>query len=395
VLHRIYQKLFEADVYSPWSLTKAVRQIETLRRVSKNWSQALINRPPALCLKIDEYECCHAKWISAFPVKTLHLHLFVPRIDDEQDEEDIREPRPVLVTDCVHGSMEGLSFGKMNALEHLNIECRGFSWDNGDGIFNADPLQNLKHLKHLQLEGFLEYELKNLPLSVRNITLSYGEPDEDEVNDEMQFSLIPELPKNISLDRLAVFSYSAIGLANLDTLWNCCKAIELDAEYCLLGVPVLDQEVITAFERPYREGRYVPPHILADPDAQEASSKASEKTMEYLLSGVASSLKLEVLSFWGTISSSGITLVPGNLGYLRFSVEFLHSVVKHRLKYLPVVDGWELRDRLDIMEETKTLPASAVKLDLHEDECFYDEFGSKDNFRVIVESRAFSGKMRL
>lgn len=169
MLHNIYHKLFEADADSPWPLTVAVRQVETLRRVAKSWAQALADRPPALHLDIFHDEWCHAKWFSSFPVKTLHMN--IPLGNDPDEEDNTLEPGPVLMTD---GSVERLSFGKMNALESLAIDSWYPFWNNEPGIFNADPLEKLEHLSHIRLEGFRVYELKNLPLSVRNITLIYG-----------------------------------------------------------------------------------------------------------------------------------------------------------------------------------------------------------------------------
>jgi len=166
----------------------------------------------------------------------------------------------------------------------------------------------------------------------------------------------------------------------------------LDARLCLLGVPVLDSEAITAFERPYREGRYVPPHILADPEAIEASLKSLDMAMECLLSGIASSLKLEVLSFCSECAES-VKLVPGRAGNLRSSVNFLHSVVSHQLEYLPGICGLDLFDRLQILEERGTLPESAIYLEAvsPEEDGFINDDASRWYFRLVVENRLPSG----
>lgn len=47
----------------------------------------------------------------------------------------------------------------------------------------------------------------------------------------------------------------------IDDVWGRVRCLDLRCRELLLGMPVADARLIAAFERPYREGSFVPPHI--------------------------------------------------------------------------------------------------------------------------------------
>lgn len=47
----------------------------------------------------------------------------------------------------------------------------------------------------------------------------------------------------------------------IDDIWGRVRCLDLRCQELLLGTPVDDARLIATFERPYREGSFVPPHI--------------------------------------------------------------------------------------------------------------------------------------
>jgi hypothetical protein len=59
-------------------------------------------------------------------------------------------------------------------------------------------------------------------------------------------------------------------------------------------VPPLDPGLVATFERPYREGAFVPPHIYADEAAVEASGRAAGAAVGEMVRGLATCRRLLV-----------------------------------------------------------------------------------------------------
>lgn len=61
-----------------------------------------------------------------------------------------------------------------------------------------------------------------------------------------------------------------------------------------------DDSLVTRFERPYREGNYIPPHIWGDAAAEEESGRAAERAAALLILRLTEGFghRLEVCCGW-------------------------------------------------------------------------------------------------
>lgn len=100
--------------------------------------------------------------------------------------------------------------------------------------FTAGPLKKLTALTRLSVRGCHDYSLDELPGSVRDLTLGYGEIWERDVLSSHGIS-IPVLPARLSLEFLRLEKQGAIGLP-MDLLWNSCVNIEVEAMFVLSAV---------------------------------------------------------------------------------------------------------------------------------------------------------------
>lgn len=144
-----------------------------------------------------------------------------------------------------------------------------------------------------------------------------------------------------------------------------------------------DTDLVTFFERPYREGAYVPPHILGDWDAVEASNVAADSTADELLLGLASCPVLEKLTFSGKCATS-VKLVPGRAGTLSKSLFWLHGVIQHATLFLYGMSGAECLDRLLDMQGMGKIPSGVLEIELED---------LRNEFRVYVRNRIVGQKV--
>jgi hypothetical protein len=388
VLHIIYAKIFEIHQDCPFkTLTEAIFQINSLRLTCKSWLAAFDEQPPHLQIKIltpDEYAA--ATFITKYPIKSLHLtqlpsddeeDYYTDEEEDDKEEEEEEEGESLYPTntwlglpiDCVHKITEGLCIGQLQFLECLQLDCPHV--DGTKNIFYSDPLQSLQHLRILRLVEFDDFELLNLPLSIKDLLLVYPQIVDAWHGDALKMA--PELPENLHLERMQIMSFGVLGIS-LDEICGRCTTAEITANCCMVGVPVPDPEVIRIFERPYREGRYVPPHILGDGEALEASRKAADKTLEYMLTGLARSTELKMVQFDG-ISSESLKLVPGEAGKCRAAVKFLQGVCRDKAMYLYGASQQDITSRLLKLERSKKLSVRALNLAVH------DLYG---DFRIFI-----------
>jgi hypothetical protein len=405
-----------------WPLKDAVAQLTALSLVCKPWRAALVETPPTAGLKlVDRNDYRLAKRIPAFTVKTLKLLRF---IDDPEGEVDYEyefnseddEPRPHsgrLSVDCLKrlkGTYD-IRIGEMHALESLTIESEPPEEpEPARSYFNTIPIQSLKHLKTLKLIGFHELYLGTLPLSVRDLTLAFGLPIREEYGGEKSMSTVPRLPENLHLDKLKVISERAVGIA-LHELWDCCTVVEIDAYFGVVGVGVRDRNVISQYEKAYRDKKLLqPPERQIDEDVESASYEAMQQTLDCMLTGIASSRQLKVLRFGGGCAEQ-VHFVPARVGMFRYPdsirriFQFLYEVSDESL-LIHGASGEDIVERWEELIDAGTLPESALEINLEvedygeeeseeeeegeEDEriaSIYHEYGWDTAFQVVVKKR--------
>lgn len=163
--------------------------------------------------------------------------------------------------------------------------------------FNCTAITALTCLTRLALRSpsFTRFDL-GLPASVRVLELSYC---------ASPLLAVAELPPGARLDVLCIAAREcALGL-DMGGLWDSVARLDVEAEQLLLGVPVADEHLVWTFERPFREGHFVPPHIWADEEADNASRRAAEATASSLMRCLAApGRRLQDLKITGPCASS-------------------------------------------------------------------------------------------
>lgn len=162
---------------------------------------------------------------------------------------------------------------------------------------------------------------------------------------------MPNLPSSLHLDVCILSKPGVIGIP-FDTFGEQCRILVVQAMFCIAGVPTDDQDAIVAFERPYREGMYVPPHILNDWEAVTGSNEAADAAVNALLHGLSRKSVMPVLEKVVLLGDGALSMkiVPGIMGNLPHAVPWLHSVTQQATMFLYGVNGAELLDRyLDLL----------------------------------------------
>ena len=143
--------------------------------------------------------------------------------------------------------------GEMAQLQQLHLQAPVSGPPDREPLrFDSERLRGLRQLRHLSLGSFADFSLEHLPASLRRLRLAY--------DGQSRVLSVPCLPDHITrLDWLRLEKPGALGVC-LDDVWGRVAQLEVHAREALLGVPV-DRRLAATFERPYREGNFVPPHI--------------------------------------------------------------------------------------------------------------------------------------
>jgi len=321
----------------------------------------LVESPPALkiCASSAPIEVFET-WLPSFPVLELRLSLNcdahwskegIPALSCLLRQDERIDPAPSM---CI-----------LTRLDHLRSLEVHVPFPPAPGLpaeFNGALLRSLVCLTRLSLSGFYEYDLEHLPQNISKLELEYGEVWRHDVLSSHDIS-IPLLPRDAHLDQLIVRKVGVIGLV-MEELCDRVKHLKVEAMFALAGVPVVDRELVAFFERPYREGDYVPPHLLGDWDAIEASNRAADATAEHFIrSIVADRSILERLEFRGDCSLS-VKIVPHYPAMGSTSVSWLHNITQQATFFLYGLSGAEFLDRtLDLTAASK-LPVEAVAIEV-------------------------------
>lgn len=191
-------------------------------------------------------------WVPLFPVQSLRLAT-LPDLDRLQLTSDNDQDRPEvptrIKTDCIISLTRAgavpqgfdqnidLRVGALSQLRFLSLVCPEV-WRKNI-IFNAAPLKSLTQLTHLHASGFKDFLLEDLPVSVIDLSLGYGETYIHDVLSSHSIS-IPSLPHGLILERFSVDKDGIVGLS-FEELWDKCRMVEVAALYVLAGVPVVSK----------------------------------------------------------------------------------------------------------------------------------------------------------
>ncbi|KAL4419839.1 hypothetical protein ABPG75_006937 [Micractinium tetrahymenae] len=357
----VFQHLFEpsSTERAGLPLSEFLHLWRTARLVCKHWSEVLAAHPPPLHLDISTLPEAWLAWLPSLPVHTLRIQAGLDQRWTAAAGHDHHEtgsaasgpppgmPGPLAAQQLVAG-LEGAgcpqpfwSLAPFTRLQHLRLRAPVSSRDE-PAVFDSTALQVLGQLTALSLGAFADFKLDQLPASLRRLELAY-----DNQNRELS---VPALPDHITrLEVLRVAKPGALGLC-LEELSGRVASIDVHAHELLLGVTVADPKLIRTFERPYREGNFVPPHIWGDEEADDNSKHAAELAANHWLASLPECSVLEHFSLCGPASYS-CKFMPVAALRQRHSLKWLWSVVRLQgLHNLYGLSGREMQARQQLFE---------------------------------------------
>ena len=120
------------------------------------------------------------------------------------------------------------------------------------------------------------------------------------------------------------------------------------------------------YQRPYREGAYVPPHILGDWDAIETSHRAADSACTSLLENLARSTELQSIQFRGMCSES-VKIVPSLPQQELDMLLWISKITEQASSLLFGMSGIELLDRVIQLVQMRLLQQDRINIDLQQD----------------------------
>jgi len=127
-----------------------------------------------------------------------------------------------------------------------------------------------------------------------------------------------------------------------------------------------DQELVHLYQRPYREGAYVPPHILGDWDAIETSHRAADAACTSLLEFLAHSRELQSIRFRGMCSES-LKIVPALPQLELEMILWISKITEQASSLLFGMSGMELMGRVIQLVQMRLLEHEKISIDLKHD----------------------------
>lgn len=270
-------------------------------------------------------------------------------------------------------------------ISYLDVElpdsCRKIS------SFDCSMLDSFPMLEELRLQKFKTVDnLKHhFPKGIKRLVLEYGEIWERDVLQSHSISIV-DLPCQAQLDFCSIRKAGTLGIVSRQII-NQIRILHVDALYVLMSVAVEDRELLTLFQKPYREGAYVPPHILADWEVIEMSHRATDRACTILLEHVSASNMLQSLTVSGEACQS-LKIIPSLSMNESEDLSWISSITEQASSLLYGMSGEELKHRLDILQMMRisdevSSPHFMIHK-LHIDVCGDDEDDGK-RFQFIID----------
>lgn len=358
----VFQHLFAPDsdaCSSGLPLSVFNERWTAVRATCSHWQEVLLAHPPPVFLDVSVMPEAWLPWILSLPVNVLRIEAgldsrWSPAAGNtgaaQQQEEQPRLPvgmlAPIAALQLVAG-LEGAgrpapfwSPMSLTQLQSLHLQAP-VSSPTEPAVFDGAAVRDLGQLTQLSLGSFADFQLDHLPTSLRRLHLRY-----DTQTRRLSMPLLP--PQTTRLDLLRLEKPGALGLL-LDDVLGRVAELDIEAQELLLGVSVHDQRLVATFERPYREGNFVPPHIWGDEEADDKSKQAAEMAGNYFLSELPNCARLQRLRLAGGAAASA-KFMPVRHG-ARDSLAWLWSVVRMQgLQNLYGLSGCEIKARQQLFD---------------------------------------------
>lgn len=236
-----------------------------------------------------------------------------------------------------------------NALKRLHITAPEH-WRSE--VFECDVLEGLSGLEELTIHKFKDvHMMRQLPRSLKRLDIGYGGIFHRDVLSSHGISIL-DLPQHLELEHLRVSKRGTVGVV-LRQLLEQTATVEVDCKYLLIGVTVEDPDgaIVSLFRNPFLEGRYVPPHVLADWDMIEASHRATDLTCSQMLEQIARAHLLRRLRV--SEEAGSVKVVPVSEGDEMASLRWVSSISEHQSQLMFGLSGSEFQARRDVLLGTK------------------------------------------
>ena len=222
--------------------------------------------------------------------------------------------------------------------------------------FDCSLLTDYTNLDSLVLKKFKNYSrLDELPISLKKLHIEYGEIWERDVLTSHSASIVSIGP-NVMLEEVYIEKIGVLGIISRQVIDQIQK-MTVNAMYILMGVTIDDEELVELFQKPYKEGAYVPPHILGDWNAVETSHRATDTTCTFMLQNLSQSKVLKALAFAGEGAQS-LKIIPALSGNEGPTLEWISGVTEQASSLLYGMSGEELKHRLDVLQMMKGMEST-------------------------------------
>ena len=166
-----------------------------------------------------------------------------------------------------------------------------------------------------------------------------------------------DLPGHLrQLEHVRVEKKGTVGIVARQLLEQ-CREVEVVCKYLLVAVSVVDEAdrgIVELFRNPFVEGRYVPPHVLADWDMIEASHRATDLTCSEFLNQLGGERRPGTLRLLSILEeANSIKIIPAHPGEECESLRWVSSISEHQQQLLFGFSVEEFQSRADLLVAAK------------------------------------------
>ena len=272
--------------------------------------------------------------------------------DDKDDDDELNAGTRRFSLPSFFTSLSALA-AFSNVLEELSITAPE-RWRSRS--FDCRVVEDMGRLRSLTVHKFKDLDgMQRLPGSIRRLDVKFGQVFVPYLLSSHGISIL-DLPGHLQLEAVRVEKDGTVGLVARQLLEQ-CREVEVVCKYLLMAVSVVDEAergIVSIFRNPFLEGRYVPPHVLADWDMIEASHRATDLTCSEFIEQLGSSDRSEGLRLL-TIQeeANSIKVIPATPGDECESLRWVSSISEHQQQLLFGFSGEEFQARADLLLAAK------------------------------------------
>lgn len=218
--------------------------------------------------------------------------------------------------------------------------------------FDCSILDAFPMLEELRLQKFktIENLKQHFPKHIKRLQIEYGEIWERDILHSHSISIF-DLPSHAQLDFCRIQKSGTVGVISRQII-NQIRECHINSLFLLMSVAVDDVELIELFQKPYKEGAYVPPHILGDWEVVEMSHRATDSACTLLLEYLSASSLLRKLTIVGEACQS-LKIIPSISMSEPEDLYWISGITEQASSLLYGMSGEEFQERLELLQMMK------------------------------------------